>query len=63
MAIDFLPLPVLRSSFAQLSDMLGSQRITAVPGLAYPFQSVAAALRQLSQVSSRHCQLHNKVAF
>lgn len=51
-AIDFLPLPVLRSSFQRLSKMLGSQAVTAVPSMAYPFDSVAAALRKLSQVGN-----------
>jgi len=49
-AIDFLPLPVLRASFKRLSDMLGGQDAVAVPALAYPFAAVATALRQLSQV-------------
>ena len=51
-AIDFLPLPVLRDSFMRLSNMLDGQDIVAVPALAYPFTAVATALRQLSQ--ARH---------
>ena len=49
-AIDFLPLPVLRASFKRLSDVLGGQDVVAIPSLAYPFAAVATALRQLSQV-------------
>ena len=54
-AIDFLPLPVLRSSFQRLSAMMGSQAIAAVPATKYSFDSVAAALRKLSQVWDTPC--------
>lgn len=49
-AIDFLPLSVLRSSFQRLADMLASEAITPVNALIYPFDSVVSAMRKLSQV-------------
>lgn len=54
-AIDFLPLAVLRSSFQRLAEMLGSEAITPVNTLTYSFGSVVSALRKLSQVSDNLC--------